>query len=152
MIDKNKAHPAVDFLLKQGLITKVEEDILRTDINKMLSLRSHALRVLGKVIGPLWLREEVCEFKAMFGSILSPSDFSLAEWLVVSTDIRTPWHDESFPSMDEKLRFNQEASEPWHWSLMFGKFNKDSAISDFFSRSDFASRTNEILRMAWEEK
>lgn len=150
MISRKRAHHALSVLVDRGFITPDQAKGYDGLIEEGISYRAFMMAELGKITGELYIREEEAQHLAIHGLRIPLDKVSVPEVLVLADEISVePWHNERFSEKPSKERFEQEAAEPWHPSLM-ARFRPDPGVLAYFkAHPEYAKFRSAILKMAY---
>ncbi len=149
-ISRKRGYRSIDELIERGLITPEQSKAYAAMVKEGVSYRDLMIGELGKVIGELYVREEEAQHKILHDLTLNLTHLSVPEVLLLEDNIGLePWHGERYSELKAKAKFEQEAGEPWHKSLL-DRFRPDRRIRAWFrSQPSYKNLTREILRLAY---
>lgn len=150
MISRKLARNALRVLMEKGLITPDQAKVYDGIVEEGISYRAFMMAELGKITGELYVREEEAQHLAVHGIRVPLDKVSVPEMLVLEDDPSAePWHNERFAEKSSKERFEQEAAEPWHPSLL-DRFRPDPGVLAYFKANpEYGKYRSSILKMAY---
>lgn len=150
MISRKRARSSLDALLERGLVTPDQAIGYNDLIEEGVSYKTLMISELGKITGELYVREEEAQHYAIHRIRISLDKLSVPEVMFLEDQTGLePWHQEHFSEKRTKDRFEQEAAEPWHKSLL-EKFRPDPRTQLYIqSNREIVQFTSSILKTAY---
>jgi hypothetical protein len=150
MISRKRAMKALDVLVDKGLLTPQKSKSFVGMIEEGISYKTLMISELGKVMGELYVREEEFQHKILHQLIIPLDKLSVPEVLLLEDQIGVePWHNERYSEQSTKGKFEQEAGEPWHISLV-ERFRPDPVVRAYFrDHPEISQFAPSILKSAY---
>ncbi len=149
MISRKRGLSSLESLIEDGKLTPDAAIPYRKMVEDGLSYKNLMLAELGTVLGELYCMEEEAQALVKLGLKVDLAQMSVPEILWVEDSASSePHHLEHYSELTTRKKFEEEAAEPWHKSLL-ERFRPDKRVLAYFANVDHHKETKAILRIAY---
>lgn len=149
MISRKRGLASLEALVNDGKLTPDAAIPYRKMVEDGLSYRALMIAELGPVTGDLYCAEEEAQALVKLDLRLDLAKMSVPEILWIEDSASSePHHLERYSELTSKRKFEEEAGEPWHKSLL-ERFKPSPRVVAYFANLDHHRETKAILRIAY---